>query len=112
MRPFLLHGFMPFLESLSLNMGQSVIPVIPDKANTSIQALCEAMRSVRISAANTRATVLHHIVPNILCKSLQNITLRLQQRKVKTTSAPLLPSGHKGKKNTSVVIITMPMRSD
>lgn len=102
-----------FWRVLALSTGQSAIPVVLDKAtSTSIKALCQAIWRARIPATGTRATFLHHITPKTSMQVFRILYSPSSAQEGENQPYPLPATGHKGKKNTSFIIVAMLMRSD
>lgn len=102
-----------FWRHLASSMGSPAIPVDLDKAtSTSIQALCQATRRGRIPATGTRATFLHLITPKTSTQVFRILYSPPSAEEGENYLYPLPAIGHKGKKNTSFIIVAMLMRSD
>lgn len=85
------------------------IPVALDKAtHTSVKAFFLAIRRVKVSVPGT---FLHHTRPNI-SPSFTVLYSPSSKQEGENYPYPLPAISHKGKKNTSFIIVDILMRSD
>lgn len=104
-------GLKPFLEIPPLSMGQSAIPVALDKTtHTSVKAFCLAiMKGKNICPRHHSPS---HPAKHFYRKSFTVLYSPSSKEEGENYPYPLPAISHKGKKNTSFIIVDILMRSD